>query len=147
MKWEVKRYLPLRDSHKLHRSTKGETWELKSESYVAFWNIYRCWSDLLSRWVWNQKTEEKKKFIRLQKNPSIIRNPNWGKRKIMKNKPLNHGSRRHQYVSKLHAQLRRPLWRWALVCGVVEVWASKDGRGRKLHLRAVGFLNLFFVWP
>ena len=35
MKCEVRRYLPLGDSHKLHR----KTWELKSESYVvvAIW--------------------------------------------------------------------------------------------------------------
>ena len=43
----------------------------------------------------------------------------------MKNKPLDRGSRRLRYVSKLHAQLRRPLWWKTSVCGVVEVWASK----------------------
>ena len=38
----------------------------------------------------------------------------------MKNKPLDRGSRRLRFVSKLHAQLRRNLWQWAPVgdlCG------------------------------
>ena len=82
MKWEVRRYLPLRDSHKLHRSTKGETWELKSKSYIAFWNIYRCWSNLLSRWVWNQKTKK-------TKQKKIINN-SWGSKKTHKPRnPIN----------------------------------------------------------
>ena len=53
-----------------------------------------------------------------------------GKGKIMKNKPLDRGSRRLRFVFKLHAQLRRTLWWWALVCGVVEVWAPVWGLWR-----------------
>ena len=33
------------------------------------------------------------------------------------------------FLIRSHAQLQRTLWRWDPVCGVVEVWTSKDGRG------------------
>ncbi|KAL0014871.1 hypothetical protein SO802_001940 [Lithocarpus litseifolius] len=49
----------------------------------------------------------------------------------MKNKPLDRSSRQLRYVYKLHAQLRRPMWRCDSVCGVVVVRACKDGTTTK----------------
>ena len=73
----------------------------------------------------------------------------------MKNKPLDRSSRQLQYVYKLHAQLRWPVWRCDSVCGVVEVRASKGWHnpeeeaevwGSRWHDKNSFFFEIFLLW-
>ena len=61
-----------------------------------------------------------------KKSKHPIRNPNWGKGKIMKNKSLDRGSRRLRFVSKLRQTLLLRNRSAPAICVVMEV--RREGR-------------------